>query len=390
MKIRLQLILFLLFTTVLTNAQIKYLQVNSSIILPKDSIESKNILNSLENFLIDCQKPNEENKFVLEAEKVETFIMLDEIRGIEKNSKLKTDFFYKPYLTNVALLSESKYFIQVSYIGFKDEIPILRASFDMIAHKVNDTFLFSSMLKQNTKEWKQKIVNNNIFYYKNRLNKQKLKEFTTLSQKFDTKLKSKNTITEYYCTDNIIELQKLIGVSYKLDYNSQTESAWSSSYNSRKIIVLGDGNSEFSKFDSHDLWHDRLSLVISRKLVYKPVDEACAYLYGGSWGMSWKEILTSFKEKVANNKSIDWKEIKEKPYDFGESKEKHLMADYVVNALIIQKLENEKGFDAVWQLLNCGKWEKGNQKYYEMLEKLTGITINNYNEKVWQLIDAAQ
>lgn len=390
MKIRLQLIIFLLFTTVLTNAQIKYLQINSSIILPKDSIESKNILNSLENFLIDCQNSNEENKFVLEAEKVETFIMLDEIRGIEKNSKLKTDFFYKPYLTNVVLLSENKYFIQVSYIGFKDEIPILRASFDMIAHKVNDAFVFSSMLKYNTKEWKQKIVNNNNFYYKKKLNKQKLKEFTTLSQKFDTKLKSKNTITEYYCTDNLIELQKLIGVSYKLDYNSQSESVWSSSYNNRKIIILGDGNSEFSKFDPHDLWHDRLSLVISRKLVYKPVDEAYAYLYGGSWGMSWKEILASFKEKVANNKSIDWKEIKEKPYDFGESKEKHLMADYVVNALIIQKLENEKGFDAVWQLLNCGKWEKGNQKYYEILERLTGITINNYNEKVWQLINAAQ
>ena len=62
-------------------------------------------------------------------------------------------------------------------------------------------------------------------------------------------------------------------------------------------------------------------------------------------------------------------------------------ADYIVNALIIQKIEKEKGFAGVWELLNCGKFEKGNENYYKALEKLTGITKANYNDKVWELIN---
>jgi hypothetical protein len=60
--------------------------------------------------------------------------------------------------------------------------------------------------------------------------------------------------------------------------------------------------------------------------------------------------------------------------------------DYVVDALIIQKLEKEKGFSAVWELLNCGKYQEGNENYFKMLEKLTGINKSNYNKKIWELV----
>ncbi len=56
-----------------------------------------------------AQKPNEENKFVFEGEKLEAFIQLDEINGIEKSGKFKDDYFYKPYLTNVVLLKDITY-----------------------------------------------------------------------------------------------------------------------------------------------------------------------------------------------------------------------------------------------------------------------------------------
>ncbi len=379
--------LTLIFATFFANAQTNSLRLNPNIVLPKDSIESKNLTTSLNEFLLSAQKPNEENKFVFDSEKIETFIQLDEVNGIEKSGKYKDDFFHKPYLTNVVLLNDNNYLVQVSYIGINENVALLRASFEFIAHKTTNGFTFSSPLLRNTKNWKVKKVGNNIFHYKNTLNKKKIKEFNKLASSFDLKLKSTNKITNYYCTDNIIEMQKLIGVDYKSDYNGRTESVWSSSFGNRKLIVLGNNNSTFNEFDPHDLWHDRLSLVIPRSKVYKPVDEACAYLYGGSWGISWKEILKTFKQKVASDKNIKWTEVKETPLNFGESQEKHLMADYVVNALIVQKIEKDKGFSGVWELLNCEKWEKGNEKYYQTLEKLTGITKANYNEKIWELIN---
>ncbi|MDR0792978.1 MAG: capsular biosynthesis protein [Chitinophagaceae bacterium] len=108
---------------------------------------------------------------------------------------------------------------------------------------------------------------------------------------------------------------------------------------------------------------------------------------GGSWGISWKDIFKRFKEKAASDKNINWIEVKEHPLNFGESQQLHLITGYVADALIVQKLEKEKGFDAVWKLLTCGKWEKGNEDFYRTLEKLTGITKANYNEKVWELIN---
>lgn len=376
----------LLFSTLFTNAQTNALRLNPNIVLPKDSIESKNLTNSLNNFLLSAQKSNEENKFVFEREKMETFIQLDEVKGIEKSGKYKDDYFYKPYLTNVVLLKDNNYLLQVSYIGTNENTALLRASFEFIAHKTNNSFTFSSPLLNNSRNWKFVKVGNNIFHYQNTINKEKVKEFNKLTSSFDLKLKSTNKITDYYCCDNIIELQKLIGVDYKSDYNGRTVSVWSSSFGDRKLIVFGNNNATFNEFDPHDLFHDRLSLVIPRNKVNKPVDEGCAYLYGGSWGLSWEEIFKTFKEQIAANKNISWTEIKENPVYF-KTKEFPNSADYIVNALLVQKIEKEKGFAGVWELLNVGPFEKGNEKYYQTLEKLTGISKVKYNDKIWELIN---
>lgn len=376
----------LLLATFFANAQTNSLRLNPNIVLPKDSIESKALTTSLNDFLLSAQKPNEENKFVFENEKIETFIQLDEINGVEKSGKFKDDYFYKPYLTNVVLLKDNNYQIQISYIGTSENTALLRASFEFIAHKTNNIFAFSSPLLRNTKKWKVEKVGNNIFHYQNTINKDKVKEFNKLTSSFDNKLKTKNKITDYYLCDNIMELGKLIGVEYKSDYNGRSESVWSSSFGDRKLIVFGNNNSSFNEFDPHDLFHDRLSLVIPRSKVNKPVDEGCAYLYGGSWGFTWEEIFKTFKEQIASNKNTNWKEIKETPVSFKTGNFTN-QADYIVNALLVKKIEKEKGFTGVWELLNIGPFEKGNEKYYQTLKKLTGITKANYNEKIWELID---
>lgn len=387
MKLKSTLTVTLLYTTLFVNAQINRLVVNPNINLPKDSVENSELISTLNNLLTASQKANEENIYVLPTEKIETYILLDEINGIEKSGKYKDDNFYKPYLTNLVPLKDNKYFIQVSYIGINENKPLYRASFEFIANKTNNTFLYSSPLLRNAKNWKTTKVGNCIFHYQNSINQAKTVEYEKMASAFDKKLKSVNKITEFYCCENFIDLQKLIGVEYKSDYNGVAENTLSSTVGDKKLIVLGSNSANFNDFDKHDLWHDRLSLVISRRLVNKPIDEAYSYLYGGSWGISWKEIFNQFKTKVANNKNANWADYKENQVNFGESQAKHLMVDYVVDALIVQKIEKEKGFEGVWEFLNCGKYEKGNENYYKALEKLTGISKANYNDKVWELIN---
>ncbi len=280
------------------HAQTMRLKILSSIELPQDSVESKNLTTALDGFLVAAQKPNEENTFIFEPEKIETFVQLDEVNGIEKSEGFKDDYFYKPYLDNVVLLNDNRYLLQVSYIGVYENTPILRASFEFIAHKINNTFTFSSPLVRNTKQWKIEKVGNNIFHYQHTINKKKTIEFNKLASSFDSKLKAINKITDFYCSDNAIELQKLTGVMYKLDYNGRAESVWSASLGDKKLIVLGNNNARFDTFDPHDLFHDRLSLVIPRRQVNKSVDEGCAYLYGGSWGFLGRRYSKPSKSKL--------------------------------------------------------------------------------------------
>lgn len=109
-------------------------------------------------------------------------------------------------------------------------------------------------------------------------------------------------------------------------------------------------------------------LLFQEGKVNNPIDEACAYLYGGSWGYIGDDIIQIFKNKIVTNKDAGWIDYKENPFNFGESQRKHLMVDYVVNALLIEKIEKEKGFEGVWEMLKCGPYEKGNANYFKALE----------------------
>lgn len=381
MRYRLLLAIYCLSCTFRLCAQTAILQVNANINLPKDSVESKALTSALNELLVAARGPNEENRWIWPAEKIETFIQLDEVRDIEKSQKYKDEQFYKPYLQNVVPLKDSQYFIQVTYAGTANGAPMVRASFDLIAHKTGNSFLFSSTLVSNTRDWKTQTVGSNIFHYFNTVNKATSKRYAELTTLFDKKLKAEHKICEFYCCDDLTELQRLIGVTYKSDYNGQASSVWASKLGDRKLVVLGNNNATFDHFDEHDLWHERLSLVIPRSQVNHVVDEGCAYLYGGSWGLTWKEIFKAFYEQVATNKSINWAAVKETPVYF-KIKEFNNSADFIITALLVQKIEKEKGFAGVWQLLNTGKAD-----YYKVLEQLTGITEAGYNERCWGLVE---
>jgi len=383
MKIRI-LTLGLLLVSLIANAQTKIF-IPRYVKMPKDSLVKSQIITDLNNFLTETQKENSLNKYVLPSQKVETYILVDEFKGVEKSRG--SEHFFKPYLNNVVKIDSNRYLVQISHIGIKDSIPYLKTMFNLIAHHKNNSFLFSSPLIENSKRWKTKIIKNFTFKYKDTLNIEKSLKYVSLANEFDKKLKSNNKKTILYCAKNRTELLRLIGVEYKLDYNGRSSGAFSALNENEQLIILGNDNEKFDDFDPHDLWHDRLSLVISRRKVNKHVDEACAYFYGGSWGLSWNEIFNLFMQRVVSDKKdIDWMYYKENRSNFADTQAEHLMVDYVVTALIVKKIERKKGFEGVWRLLNSGKYEKGNEKYFKALDEIIGVNKKNYNKEVWKLI----
>lgn len=355
--------------------------------LPKDSIIKKQLINALNGLIAQKDNPVEENKYVLPEDVLAAKMLLAELKGTEKNTALKDNNFYKPYLANVMGTDGINYHLQINYMGVNGSIPVLKSSFRLMAKLVNGQFYFYSPLKETTRLWKTKKIGDITFHFKDTLNIDGAKFFEKTVRYYDSKLKVPAIATDDYYCDNFNEAMQLIGLDYKLEYNGLAHDNLSVREGNTFLIVNG-WNSPGHRFDTHDLWHERLRLVAKAETINRPVDEGCAYLYGGSWEVySWKDIITGFKKYAAENPNADWLTmyINEKNKNFLEG-QKPLKLSYAINALIVQKLEREKGFAPAMELLTCGKMEKGDENYFKALEKVAGITKANFNAEVWKLI----
>lgn len=378
---------FFVLATAGIPAQAQSLIIPEKLYLPKDTVLKKQLLADLDGFLSQKEKSNKENAFVLKEDLPETSALLDEMKEIETNRKEKDPAFYKGYLSNVLRQNDSLFKIQFSYMGISDGMPELRANFTILAKRKQDHFYFLSPLKQNTSGWKTQAYGSTNVHYKTVLDTSNAKKYFQLVDAFDSRLGINGVPTEFYSCDNFSEALQLIGVDYKSDYNGRNFNTLTSSEDGHNLVVNGTMGPRFSEYDPHDLWHSRLHTVVPVSVINKPVDEGTAYLYGGSWGMTWEEILAKFKVFAAANPKADWLSLYNESKNFDEKAKYPLNVDFVINALIVRKIEKEKGFAAVIELLSCGRQEKGNGNYFNALEKITGVKKSGFNAYVRALIN---
>ena len=195
-------LMILFISSAISFAQTDTVIIQPFIRLPEDSTIRFQLIKSLNGFLSQKEKPNNENTFVLKENLLETSLLLDDMKGIEKNKKLNDPNYYKPQLTNLVKLNDSSFLIQISYLAITENVPVLKASFRIIAQKQSDRFFFHSPLKQNTTTWKTKKIGNYTFHYKNTINVSKAVEFQKTVMRYDKKIGAQLQPTEFYCCDN--------------------------------------------------------------------------------------------------------------------------------------------------------------------------------------------
>ena len=355
--------------------------------LPLDSIIRKSLLHSLNHFLELKDSPATQNAWVTPGCIPETQILLDELIGIEKNEKLNNNSYYAASLRNIVKQDDSSWLIQITYLNSSDSLTDLRLFFNIIGKRDGDNWSFHSPLKQNTEGWKTLKRKSVVFHYKNTINTKNATNYAKMVYKFDRKLKSSITFTDYYCCENFPEAERLAGIEFKSDYNGFRRNSFLTHLQNSSLHINGIFGSRMREVDPHDLWHSRLHYVVSVSVINRPVDEGTAYLNGGSWGISWRVILKTFKVWAAAHPDADWLALYNESKNFDEKSGFPLNVDMVINALIVQKLEKEKGINAVLELVSCGKKTKDNENYFKALEKQTGISKSSFNMEIAKLIN---
>jgi len=313
-----------------------------------------------------------------------TMPLTDELNDIKRSETLQNPTFFKAYLENVILLGDTSYFLQLSFLGVKDGTPILRASFNLIAKQNIDHFIFSSPLQKNIQNWKRENIENITYIFPDSIDKTKASAFASLDSFYNAKINVPGQQTVFIKADNFPDALHLIGVNYKSDYAGYAYNSLSD-YSKNKRIVISGRMGKFPNYDPHDTWHEKLRTVMSDSVINRPVDEGCAYLFGGSWGFSWFQVLDSFKLYVNQHPDADWLTLYKDGDKFNTGIYQNGIAN-ILNALLVQKIQQEKGFPAVMTLLSCGRREKGDANYFKALGKITGITENNFNKEIDKLL----
>ncbi len=374
------------------SSAVQTLIIPRGIRLPKDSMTRAGLIGSLENWLDQRKKPDSMNAYVSRAELPATTVFMDELRSIDWYLRQDSAASCKCYLGNVVSLDSAQCLVQLNYMDMRKDTPMLRACCTVLARRGdNNRWIVSSPLEQNTVGWKEKTIGNCVFHYKTTINVRKAEEFVRGIASYDKRLKAVGTTIDFYCCNNWVEATKLLGEDFRADYNGSALAEFSSDYGNRTVVVSGEPFVDgFNTWDTHDWWHGRLHRIVPTATINRPVDEGMAYLYGGSWRIyGWKDVLNMIETYAAANPGADWLELYKKGTNL-QTQPWPLKISYTINALVVQRLERDKGFYASLPLLSCGPKQEGDANYFAAFKKVTGVDEAGFNSYVSGLLkDAA-
>jgi hypothetical protein len=357
------------------------LAVDSHIRLPKDSLDRVRLLSSLDSLLMALSDTNDNtDKWIMPTEKESTALLLDEMKGMTTYN----DIPMRTSLISVEPLDSTYYLVRLAYLGTMNASPFLRGLVELIACRDGDCFRFTSPLDRNTRQWERQANGHLSVFYPSNASQTAIEKLTTTLALYDTRLNIKNPLYVYFCSDcsNMPSMLRLIGIDYQAEANGLDWSMVDFTLQGREYAFY----SNKDELDPHDMFHWRAAKAIPTDKQNHYMICGCAYVYGGSWGISWKQIQEIFKRKMLDGKRHNWLKLYFERYNFGENDEKHLLVTQYINAKIIEKVEKENGFPAVMKLLSSGNMIKDKTHFFSVLNEVAGINEQHFNAKVEGII----
>jgi len=345
---------------------------------------TKRLTTQLSDFVRHVEQPDAENPLVAAADRKMTAPLLRELRGL--CARGEQEAFFVPYLSS-AVPEDEELLIQLTYAGVLDGKPLVHAIVELVARETEHGFSFASPLARRTAGWTTESHGVQRLHFATKPDPERVQRFFTAVEQFDARLGNKAPRGDFYCVQDFAEGMRLLGLVYRSEYAGRKTGALAARGADDYVFVDACYLSPaVTVFDLHDLWHDRLRLVVPPEVIHRPVDEGAAYLYAGSWGLSWPEILAKFQAYAAAHPDADWRSLYDASFNFDPRSRFPLRVDYAINALLIEQIERERGFGPVRELLTCGPRVDGNANYFEKLEQVTGTTREAFSAKVRELL----
>lgn len=362
--------IFLIFISLASYSQRTSNDSSSLTVSPnvdQEDVFNKQIITTLSLFLQTKDSSYTGNKYWLKSDFEKYIAPYSELAGIERGRSGRN--FYKPSLMEIVLTSEeSKRIIKVAFIGHHDQTNsnLLKAIYNLVATRQNDSIIFSKYLDYVTQKWKT-FREESITYKISPSRSISVNDVVRQKKDVAALCKFLNTTPirlTYYSCITPKEAFELKGFDYHPMMYIDTVGGFAEG---RNIIISG-SNSEYY---THELTHIYVRSLFPSIIPF--FNEGFATFTGGSGKYGYEGQKHRMKEYLDKNPGFKFEEHTD-PYErlfFMQE----TSIPYVIGALVCERTLRLYGKAKLFDLL------KSNKDVFEAL-RTVGLTKENINTEL--------
>jgi hypothetical protein len=241
---------------------------------------------------------------------------------------------------------------------------------------------FAIPLNYFTRTWKLKKVGLTTYHYADHINLNRATLFDRKNQLIAKKLGLNPERFDFYLCDNYQDILELLGFSY----DSASAGNIDDGYGVDEGTIFSiRHNEDFS----HDLFHYYSGKFRHNKR-NSAADEGVAYSWGNPYYtdkpgemITRGQLVAQLKDYLEHHPETSLLTLFEKNPMIFPSKAK---VRSLLSSLICDEIERRAGANGIKELLDCGP---GDENYFRVTGKLTGITTQNFNQEMRELLSKA-
>jgi hypothetical protein len=282
----------------------------------------------------------------------------------------------KPKLLKLYPLQDSIYYCSLAFLTDCHVREILTI---LITFNAGRT-VFAIPLGYFTRTWKTKRVGLTTYHYADHINLGAATLFDRKNRLMAKKLGLSPERFDFYLCDNHQDILELLGFSY----DSASAGNIDDGYGVDEGTIFSiRHNEDFS----HDLFHYYSGKFRHNKR-NSAADEGVAYSWGNPYYtdkqgamITRRQLVAQLKDYLEHHPETSLLTLFEKNPMIFPSKAK---VRSLLSSLICDDIERRAGANGIKELLDCGP---GDENYFRVTGKLTGITTENFNQKMRELLN---
>jgi hypothetical protein len=369
------LYLILAFSCEFATAQNNFVQKGTGSTEVAAEIQTRVIV-SLDSFLNRIEQQRIDSTDVTGADAKLSLSMFSSIKyriwGADSNM-LET---IQPALLKLYLLQDSVYYCSLAFLSNSQVREILTI---LITFNAGRT-AFAIPLSYFTRTWKLKKVGLTTYHYADHINLNTATLFDRKNRLMAKKLGLGAERFDFYLCDNYQDILKLLGFSY----DSASAGNIDDGYGVDEGTIFSiRHNEDFS----HDLFHYYSGKFRHNKR-NSSADEGVAYSWGNPYytdkqgAMITRHLLVAqLRDYLEHHPETSLLTLFEKNPMIFPSKAK---VRSLLSSLTCDEIERRAGAEGIKELLDCGP---GDENYFRVTGKLTGITAENFNQEMRELLN---